>query len=285
MDVPRVRRKWMEAVMANTPTLDEIEAMARAHAATATLPGGYVQMDVERVSVALLGLVAHVRALDKRVSGAEGYRDEVDAFVLCDRARITALEAKAAALSAADDVGRAAARAESATSPRMAQKAWAPVAEELDRLRAENAAQSKALEEALLLGKDALFAAQAREQKLAEENAELRKRIAELEEWWRCNLCFGSGFYVANSGAGKVECPYCGPSVSREKPTAAKPWPAPAWPAPHPIETAPLGRTVFWYSIAFKEWRCFAVTAEDMDEVRAGYSHWIPMPPPPGGGK
>lgn len=58
-----------------------------------------------------------------------------------------------------------------------------------------------------------------------------------------------------------------------------------AWPAPQPIETAPLGRTVFWYSIAFKEWRCFAVTAEDMDEVRAGYSHWIPMPPPPGGGE
>lgn len=129
----------------------------------------------------------------------------------------------------------------------------------------------------------------AREQKLAEENAELRKRIAELEEWWRCNLCFGSGFYVANSGAGKVECPYCGPSVSREKPTAAKPWPAPAWPAPHPIETAPLGRILVVFEAGQMEVIC-PVKVDTESSWREFLkmnkaTHWWPVPPPPGGGK
>lgn len=102
-----------------TPTLDEIEALARAHAATATLPGGYVQMDVVRLSDALLGLVAHVRALEAKVSDgvtALGVRYEDMGNA------VTALEQKVAAMA-------------SPVIPMNMNK----VREELDRLRAENA--------------------------------------------------------------------------------------------------------------------------------------------------
>ena len=49
------------------------------------------------------------------------------------------------------------------------------------------------------------------------------------------------------------------------------------WPTPQPIETAPHGETVLvWNSIA-REWAPSA-------HHRRSDTHWLPMPPPPGGG-
>lgn len=81
-------------------TLDEIEEKIRTLCGSAPTQDGHVRGDVEAACNIAMALVAHVRALENVTRMTD------------DRAfeRITALEAKVAALSAADDVGRAAAR-------------------------------------------------------------------------------------------------------------------------------------------------------------------------------
>lgn len=83
-----------------TPTLDEIEAMARAHADTAGTHDGYVRMDVLRVSDALLALVAHVRENGLAITDVREDAMRTNGSYARAVERIAALEAKVAALEA-----------------------------------------------------------------------------------------------------------------------------------------------------------------------------------------
>lgn len=67
------------------------------------------------------------------------------------------------------------------------------------------------------------------------------------------------------------------------------------WPTPQPIETAPLGQLMAWPADADEEggptwsheWPDGLESVEEWRrELKAlGRTHWLPMPPPPGGGK
>lgn len=70
---------------------------------------------------------------------------------------------------------------------------------------------------------------------------------------------------------------------------------AAGWPTPQPIETAPLGTLLAWRTKDPEEaegcWLREYPNRNDTPETwRAalkqwGRTHWLPMPPPPGGGK
>ena len=98
-------------------------------------------------------------------------------------------------------------------------------------------------------------------QRLRAENAALRERVATLEKNTYLGLC------------------------------------PPEWPTPQPIETAPLGQLMAWDPSRDDDkgigpaWvHEYAKPGTTVEEWRAllktwGCTHWLPMPPPPGGGK
>ncbi len=66
---------------------------------------------------------------------------------------------------------------------------------------------------------------------------------------------------------------------------------APGGPAPLPIETAPLGTILTLCAEDDEpEWQSETSDGKTLEEWRTGLkkwgrTHWLPMPPPPGGGK
>lgn len=162
--------------MAKTQTLDEIEALARAHAATATLPGGYVQMDVVRLSDALLGLVAHVRALDVRTAGIDAMQESQGVGFRNAATRVMALEEKVASLEFNELEATELVAEDAAFAKTVADRAL-----ELDRLRSENARLTADLKQTgdylMLITKECVELREERAKRLARKARKRRRKV------------------------------------------------------------------------------------------------------------